>query len=100
MASKLKQIWRERKKIFEGIKNSLIYDKFIEKVAKQRNYICDSCAFKGNKCAVPKSGPCCNVCGCSLQFKTRALSTECPKGKWGSVLSEEQEDKLDQKFNY
>jgi hypothetical protein len=37
-------------------------------------------------------------CGCSLSLKTRALSSECPLGYWKAVLSEEEEDKLNEKL--
>ena len=78
----------------EGIKNSVIRDKFVEEVAADRMTICNSCEFKGSECAVPGTEPCCNSCGCSLAFKTRSLSSECPEGKWSAKLSEEEEDQL------
>jgi len=49
---------------------------------------------KGNSCLVPGTQPCCAECGCSLEFKLRAMSAECPLGKWKAVMSEETEDKL------
>ena len=83
MANNLKNIWSNRKQILEGITNSLIRDEFVEDVARVRKELCDQCSSKGNEC------------GCSLGFKTRALSTECPLGKWKALISEEDEDKLD-----
>lgn len=48
------------------------------------------------------TAPCCNEkkggCGCSLSLKTRALSSECPLGKWKAELTEEEEDKLNEKL--
>ena len=38
--------------------------------------------------------PCCADCGCSLMFKTRALASSCPKGKWKELMSEEDEKLL------
>ena len=35
--------------------------------------------------------PCCADCGCALMFKTRALASSCPKGKWKELMSEEEE---------
>jgi len=32
---------------------------------------------------------------CSLAFKTRSLSSECPLGKWQAIATEEEEDALD-----
>ena len=48
---------------------------------------------------MPGTGPCCNLCGCSLKLKTRSLSTFCPDKRWMAVLSEKQEDELEEKFN-
>jgi hypothetical protein len=82
----------------EGIKNSVIRDEFVESIAEHRNEICNSCEhidLKGKECAVPGTQPCCSLCGCSLKFKTRALSTECPDGRWFALITEEDEDKLD-----
>lgn len=96
--SLLTQIWENRQKIMEGIKNSIIRDEFVEDVAKHRMEVCDACEFKGDKCLVPGTSPCCNDCGCSLAFKTRSLSSECPHPngpKWKALMSEEEEDKLD-----
>ena len=39
-------------------------------------------AFKN----IPGTQPCCGECGCSLDFKTRALSTECPLGEWKALV--------------
>jgi hypothetical protein len=51
---------------------------------------------------VPGTHPCCNQelggCGCSLEFKTRSLSSECPLGKWKAELTEEEENQLKQKL--
>ena len=91
----LKEIWKDRKKIIEGITNSIVRDDFVEHVASLRNDICAKCPSKGKKCAVKGTGPCCNECGCSLAFKTRSLSSSCPLNKWTKVITEKQEDKLD-----
>lgn len=91
----LKTIWENREKILEGIKNSIIRDEFVEDVAKLRHDICDVCPSKGDKCVMVGTAPCCNECGCSLKFKTRSLSSECPLGKWQAITSEEHEEELD-----
>ena len=96
--NKLKRIWKDRNKILEGITNAIIRDEFVEDVAKHRMEVCDACELNGDKCLVPGTAPCCNDCGCSLAFKTRSLSSECPHPngpKWKALLSEEEEDKLD-----
>ena len=93
--SLLKQIWKDRNKIMEGITNTLRSDEFVEDVAKHRMEVCDACTSKGTKCVMRGTAPCCDECGCSLAFKTRSLSSECPLGQWKALLSEEEEDKLD-----
>ena len=91
----LKKIWDNKSQILEGITNTIIRDELVEEVAKNRSLTCDKCSDKGTKCAVKGTAPCCNLCGCSLTFKTRSLSSDCPAGKWEALMSEEEEDKLD-----
>lgn len=93
--STLKEIWKNRKQIFEGITNAVIRDEFVEDVAKHRYEICNACSSKGDECVVIGTAPCCNECGCSLTFKTRSLSSECPLDKWKALTTEEHEDELD-----
>ena len=98
MKAALKAIWENRKGILEGVKNSIIRDELVEDIARMRYDICDECEHidnKGKKCAVKGTQPCCAECGCSLQFKTRSLSSECPLGKWQAIATEEEEDKLE-----
>ena len=95
----LKKIWKNRRQIYEGIKNSVMRDILVEDVAAKRMAICKECSeidLKGSKCEVPGSQPCCGNCGCSLTFKTRALSTECPLGEWKAIMTEDEEEVLDQ----
>ena len=98
MKTSLKEIWKNRKQIIEGITNTVIKDEFIEHVASLRNEICNTCSQKdtvGSDCIMPGTQPCCSLCGCSLSFKTRSLSTSCPSKKWASIISEKKEDVLD-----
>ena len=95
MSTTLKSIWENRKKILEGVRNTILKDELVEDVARMRHDICDECPSKGRKCAVNGTAPCCNECGCSLTFKTRSLSSECPLGKWQAIATEEEEDELD-----
>jgi hypothetical protein len=92
----LKTIWENRKQILEGITNSVIRDQTVEDIAQLRYSICYECSSKGRKCVVKGTAPCCNECGCSLAFKTRSLSSECPLGKWDAIATEEEEDKLEE----
>ena len=95
MKGKLTKIWENKTQILEGIKNSIIRDEFIEDVSKHRSEVCDACPSKGTKCLVKGTSPCCNECGCSLKFKTRSLSSDCPLGKWKAIMTEEEEENLE-----
>ncbi len=95
-------IYKEKGKIFEGIKNSIFTNDHVEEIASQRMDICNSCPFldiQGVHCYVPGTKPCCSECGCSLKFKTRSLSSECPKNFWNAILTEDEENKLNDKLN-
>jgi len=94
---KLFQAWGNRKQIIEGIKNSIMKDELVEEVYQQRKAVCDVCPQKGDKCLVPGTGPCCNACGCSLEYKLRSLSSSCgdeEKPKWLPIMREREEDDL------
>jgi len=98
MSKSLKKIWKNKEAILEGIKNNIFKKENIEVIAKERNKICKACDFldtTGDNCAVPLTSPCCALCGCSLKFKLRSLSSECPEGKWEAVLTDDEADKLD-----
>lgn len=88
------RIWKDRNKIAEGIRNNIFKKKDVEDIAFYRNQICITCEFIdhiGKSCAVPGTQPCCSECGCSLAFKTRSLSSDCPKGFWKAELTEQEE---------
>lgn len=102
----LLQIWKAKGQILEGIANSIFKKEHVEEIATERMAICEACPVydaDGQGCAVPGTAPCCNQnkqgCGCSLYLKTRALSTECPLGKWSAVLTQEEEDLLQADLN-
>jgi len=82
----------------EGLKNTIIRDQFVEEIAAERMAKCNICVKRddeGKSCVMPGTQPCCNLCGCSLSFKTRSLSSSCPDLRWKALISEEDEDKLD-----
>tara|TARA_B110000259_G_C13867080_1_gene343250 strand:- start:123 stop:455 length:333 start_codon:yes stop_codon:yes gene_type:complete len=84
-------------KIAEGIKNNLFKKEHVEAVATSRFQVCIKCSLfdaKGTDCLAPGTHPCCSDCGCSLAFKVRSLSSECPKGYWNSLMPEETEELL------
>jgi len=96
-----KSIFRTGLEILEGIKNNVFKKEHVEEEAKLRWDICVKCNSLdsvGDKCAVPGTKPCCGECGCSLGLKLRSLSSECPIGKWDAVMSEKEEDALNEKL--
>jgi len=96
------KIWKEKGKILEGIKNNIFKKDHIEDIAKERMAICKICPYidhVGKSCAVPGTQPCCGDCGCKLSWKTRSLSSSCPKNYWKALLTEDEEDKLEDEIN-
>lgn len=89
------KIWKERGKIFEGVRNNIFKKEHIEEIAAQRNETCIKCIYidlKGSKCAVTGTQPCCSECGCSLKLKLRSLSSDCPKDYWSAVTTQQEEE--------
>ena len=87
--------------IAEGIKNRIFKKDDVEAVAKLRWMECSICPLLdkvGKSCAVTGTQPCCSDCGCSLAFKVRSLSSECPKGFWKAYVDEETEIKINQQI--
>lgn len=96
------ELWKMKGKILEGIKNDIFKKEHVEEIAASRFTICNYCPHidkQGSKCAVPGTQPCCGECGCKLSWKTRSLSSDCPKGYWKAVLTEDEEEKLDNHLN-
>ena len=99
------KIWKNKGQIFEGIMNNIFKKEDVEAVAEYRMFICTNCKLydeKGDGCTVAGTAPCCNEnlggCGCSLALKTRALSSDCPLGKWKAELTEEEEEASNKKL--
>jgi hypothetical protein len=81
-------------KITEGIKNNMFKRDHIEAIFTDRYQVCAECPLldlKGTSCLAPGTQPCCSDCGCSLDYKLRSLSSECPKGYWPAIVSEDVE---------
>lgn len=99
------KLWKAKGHILEGVANSIFKKEDVEEIAYQRMQICKNCALldvQGEGCFIAGTQPCCNQnmggCGCSLSLKTRALSSACPLNKWEAELTEEEEDKLNEKL--
>lgn len=98
-------IWKAKGQILEGVMNSVFKREDVEEIATKRMKICRNCHLYdtfGDGCVVKGTQPCCNEkhggCGCSLEFKTRSLSSDCPLNKWKAVLTQEEEDKIKEKL--
>jgi len=106
MINRVVQIWKNKWKILEGFKNSVIKKADIEAVAFERMSICEKCPLldtEGKSCMIPGTAPCCSACGCKLSYKTRSLSSHCahPDGpRWNAELSQEEEDELYSEIGY
>jgi hypothetical protein len=88
------------------VANSVFKKEHVEEIAEARMAVCFTCQLYTQDdagCMVAGTAPCCDErqggCGCSLKFKIRSLSSECPLGKWKAELTQEEEDKLNQKLN-
>ena len=92
--------------IYEGWKNKLVPSKLlkkqIEEVSQERMDICNRCAFNSENRKLNKNYSTvrpdvhCTSCGCTLSAKTACLSCRCPKNFWMEVLSEEQENEINE----
>lgn len=94
----LLKIWKNRNQILEGIRNKVFKKEHVEEVARERELICLNCDYYNGECLVPGTGPCCGYCGCSLGLKTRSLSSHCDLNKWEAIMTEEEEDMLNEQF--
>jgi len=99
------RIWKAKGQILEGVTNSIFKREDVELIATERMQICRACNLYdtlGTGCVVKGTEPCCNQdlggCGCSLGFKTRSLSSDCPLGKWKAEITQQEEDILNQKL--
>ena len=99
MRKKIRTIWNNRNKILEGVKNSICPTMNVERVAKIRDEVCQKCEHidrEGKSCIAPGTQPCCSLCGCCLSIKQRSLSSACDDHRWNAVLTQEEEDTLNQ----
>jgi len=97
MKESLKKIWNNKALILEGIQNTVFKTEFVEAVSEERMSICNTCPHIGTNCIAPGTDPCCGKCGCSLAFKTRALSAGCgdeENPRWHPVITSDEEDNL------
>lgn len=96
------KVWKEKGKIWEGLKNRIFKKEHIEEIHDERMKICKKCPHldtEGGSCYVPGTQPCCSLCGCSLGLKLRSLSAACDDKRWPAILTEEEEDELNEQLD-
>lgn len=85
--------------IIEGWSNHLLPRKelelVIEQTSKERMEICNNCEYVSTKHTSLRPDVHCTDCGCTLSAKTKCLSCNCPKNKWTAVISQEQQNIID-----
>lgn len=114
--SQLMEVFKNRSKIWEGLRNKVFKDEHVEAVFSIRYSICKECNLfdnEGSGCVMPGTQPCCNKnllikdelsgeevkgCGCSLSLKLRSLSSECPARKWPALTNQQEEDMIRQQI--
>lgn len=90
------------REVYEGWRNHLLppkhLKKAIESVSRRRRYICDRCEHNSKFHSTIRPDIHCMECLCTLSAKTKCLSCECPLSppKWEAVISEEQEDEINE----
>lgn len=96
----LKNVWKNRQAILEGITNSIFPSREVEEIAAARLSICKACSYhssnaKSRGYKTSRIDDHCTHCSCPLLTKTRALSKGCPINKWGAVITDKEQYKLD-----
>lgn len=93
------------KHILEGIKNSIFVKEEVEKIAKERYAICQTCPKNsknkdnadfdpGRFYSTVRPDEHCSECACNIYAKNRSLHTSCPIHKWAAVASIEEAAKI------
>ena len=85
--------------IIEGWGNHLMPRKelelVIEQTSQERMEICNNCEHISTKHKTLRPDVHCTNCGCTLSAKTKCLSCNCPLNKWKAVISQEQQNIID-----
>jgi hypothetical protein len=87
--------------IIEGWRNKLIPPEhikdLIKKVREERTEICNGCEFLSTNRLNYKTirfDVHCTLCGCPISAKTSCLSCWCDIHKWDAVITEEEEEEI------
>lgn len=81
--------------IFQGWKNVVIKKEHVERIAKARLNICNTCEHHSKFHDTPlRPDDHCTHCSCTLKAKTRSLESECPIGKWPKIESNGKQEEI------
>ncbi len=117
----LPEIWKNKGKILDGIKNRTFKSEYIEQLAEYRNEICKMCDWnsanqKGKEYTdIPTeikethtrdwiryvlafNSNRCISCNCNIELeksiKFRSPHSECPRGYWEAMIDKENSEKI------
>jgi hypothetical protein len=87
------------KNILTGAFNSVFVKEEIERVAKERERICEQCEWYSENAKLRgyktvRLDSFCTDCLCNIHMKTRVLSEQCPMKKWLAEVTDEEDDKI------
>jgi len=97
----LKDIWKNRSLIEEGLRNKFFPPKdlkqLIDDTVIERKSICYQCPFMSENAKklfnykTQRFDKHCSKCGCNLELKTSSLNSSCPDNppRWESVVSDD-----------
>lgn len=82
MLENIRHLWKNKKKIIQGIWNSYFGSDPTNKIAQNRLYICRTeCPYYDHdgswEKAYVKGKEACGICGCNLEFLTHSMESQC-----------------------
>jgi len=106
MSSLIKNIWKNKKLILEGLVNKVLAKEEVTKVANERKLICLKCPLHSHNAkkligySSDRIDDHCILCGCNIELKTYSLHSSCPDTppKWSAVVDNEEENLLIQQY--
>jgi hypothetical protein len=105
----MKEVWKNKWKIIEGIWNSWFPSAYVTRIASKRALICASnkCGYNDEAGVSPKvvvkGSPACALCGCKRSYMVHSLSKECSLSLigltplWKAEMSEKEEQEFQKK---
>lgn len=81
------------KEIAEGWANRILKPEHVERVARTRLNICNTCHWNSKFHKTMRPDVHCTKCGCTIEAKVRSMESECPIAKWPKITKDEQKQK-------